>query len=88
MTTPDSVRVEPDDPLEVVETTVEELADLCRNAAGVPDHPIERRPGRPGEVDRNFASYELAEKVLGYAPTISLEDGIRRTWKWYKQVIF
>jgi UDP-glucose 4-epimerase len=71
-----------------VETTVEELADLCRNAAGVPDHPIEHRPGRPGEVDRNFASYELAEKVLGYAPTISLEDGIRRTWKWYTESVF
>jgi len=71
-----------------VETTVLELADLCRRAAGVPDHPIEYRPGRPGEVDRNFASYELAGKVLGYAPTISLEDGIRRTWQWYTQVVF
>src|SRR5215470_10263743 len=68
-----------------VETTVLELADLCRRAAGVPDHPIEFRPGRPGEVDRNFASYELAGKVLGYAPTISLEDGIRQTWQWYTQ---
>src|ERR1700733_6216614 len=43
-----------------VETTVRELADLCRRAAGVPDHPIEHRPMRAGEVDRNFASYDLA----------------------------
>jgi UDP-glucose 4-epimerase len=71
-----------------VETTVQELADLCRRAAGVPDHPIEYRPGRPGEVDRNFASYELAGKVLGYAPTISREDGIRRTWQWYTESVF
>jgi UDP-glucose 4-epimerase len=71
-----------------VETTVQELADLCRRAAGVPDHPIEHRPGRPGEVDRNFASYELAGKVLGYAPTVSLEDGIRRTWQWYTKSVF
>jgi UDP-glucose 4-epimerase len=71
-----------------VETTVHELADLCRRAAGAPDHPIEHRPGRPGEVDRNFASYELAAKVLGYAPTISLEDGIRRTWQWYTRSVF
>ena len=71
-----------------VETTVRELAGLCRSAAEVPDHPIEYRPGRPGEVDRNFASYELAAKVLGYAPTISREHGIRRTWQWYTESVF
>jgi UDP-glucose 4-epimerase len=71
-----------------VETTVQELADLCKVAAGVPDHPVKRVPERPGEVDRNFASYDLANKVLGYAPTISREDGIRRTWEWYKEAVF
>ena len=45
-------------------------------------------PERPGEVDRNFASYELAGKVLGYAPTISREDGIRRTWEWFSEAVF
>jgi NAD dependent epimerase/dehydratase family len=28
-----------------------ERADLCRQAAGVPDHPIEYRPRRAGEAD-------------------------------------
>ncbi len=71
-----------------VETTVQELADLCRTAAGVPDHPIEHRPTRPGEVERNFASYDLAQEVLGYAPSISREDGIRRTWEWFERSVF
>jgi UDP-glucose 4-epimerase len=71
-----------------VETTVKELADLCRAAAGVPDHPVEYRPERRGEVDRNFASYDLAGKMLGYAPTIAREDGIRRTWQWYAASVF
>ncbi|MGN6791426.1 MAG: NAD-dependent epimerase/dehydratase family protein [Streptosporangiaceae bacterium] len=71
-----------------VETTVQELADLCKAAAGVPDHPVKHLPGRPGEVDRNFASYDLANKLLGYAPTISREDGIRRTWEWYHEAVF
>src|SRR5689334_5038187 len=35
MTTPDSVRVEPDDPGEVVETTVEELAPLYRQMLAI-----------------------------------------------------
>jgi UDP-glucose 4-epimerase len=71
-----------------VETTTAELADLCRAAAGVPDHPVEYRPKRAGEVGRNFASYERAQQVLGYAPSISREDGIRRTWRWFQEEVF
>jgi UDP-glucose 4-epimerase len=71
-----------------IETTVQELADLCRVAAGVPDHPIEYREKRPGEVERNFASYDMAKAVLGYEPTISREDGIRQTWEWFQDFVF
>lgn len=71
-----------------VETTVQELADLCRLAAGRPDHPIVHREKRPGEVERNFASYDLARELLGYSPTIRREDGIRRTWEWFEEYVF
>jgi UDP-glucose 4-epimerase len=71
-----------------VETTVTELADLCRNAAGVPGHPVEYRPKRAGEVGRNFASYDLANELLGYAPTVTREVGIPRTWKWFQDEVF
>jgi UDP-glucose 4-epimerase len=71
-----------------VETTVRELADLCRTAAGAPDHPVEYRPRRPGEVGRNFASYDLAKQELGYVPSISREDGIRATWQWFADTVF
>jgi UDP-glucose 4-epimerase len=68
-----------------VETTVTALADLCRRAAGRPGHPVEDRPARPGEVGRNFASYELARRLLGYSPTVRIEDGIPRLWRWFQQ---
>jgi UDP-glucose 4-epimerase len=71
-----------------VETTVTELADLCRRAAGVPDHPIEYRPKRAGEVGRNFASYDLARKLIGYAPSVTREVGIPRTWQWFQEAVF
>jgi UDP-glucose 4-epimerase len=71
-----------------VETAIKDLADLCRQAAGLPDHPIEYRPMRPGEVGRNFASYELAHQLLGYSPTVAREVGIPRTWKWFQEEIF
>jgi UDP-glucose 4-epimerase len=67
---------------------VTELARLCCAAAGVPDHPVEYRPKRAGEVDRNFASYDLAQKMLGYAPSISREAGIRETWQWFQESVF
>lgn len=71
-----------------VETTVKELAELCCAAAGVPGHPVEHRPRRAGEVGRNFASYDLARRVLGYAPTIGLDSGIRSTWQWFQDSVF
>jgi UDP-glucose 4-epimerase len=71
-----------------VETTVAELARLCREAAGVPDHPVEYRPARAGEVSRNFAAYDLAEEMLGYKPSIDRETGIRLTWEWYQEFVF
>ena len=71
-----------------VETTVAELARLCREAAGVPDHPVEYRARRAGEVNRNFATYDLAEQMLGYKPSIDRETGIRLTWQWYQELVF
>lgn len=71
-----------------VETTVTELADLCRRAAGKPGHPIEYRAKRAGEVGRNFASYDLAHELLGYRPTVRREDGIPRLWQWFRAEVF
>jgi UDP-glucose 4-epimerase len=71
-----------------VETSITELADLCRSAAGVPDHPVEYRPARPGEVGRNFASYDLAHDLLGYSPSVKREDGIPRLWTWFGSHVF
>jgi UDP-glucose 4-epimerase len=66
-----------------VETSVSRLARVCCEVAGRPDHPIEFRPRRPGEVERNFATYDLANELLGFEPSVALEDGLARTWKWY-----
>ena len=71
-----------------VETPVRVLADLCRRAAGQPDHPVEYRPARPGEVGRNFARYDLARELLGYAPTVRIEDGVPELWKWFETEVF
>ena len=71
-----------------VETTVRDLADLCRRAAGRPGHPIEHRPARPGEVGRNFARYDLAYELLGYHPTVRIDEGVPELWKWFEAEVF
>lgn len=38
-----------------------------------------------GDVDRTFASIEKAEKLLGYSPKTSFEDGVRHFANWYKK---
>ncbi len=65
------------------ETTVLELADILRRAAGKPDHPIEFRPSRAGEVARNFAAYDLARSVLGFEPRRHVEEGLAEVWRWF-----
>jgi UDP-glucose 4-epimerase len=71
-----------------VETTVSELADACRRAVGKPDHPIEFLPARPGEVERNFATFDYAREAMGFEPSVALDDGLKRTYDWYQEHVF
>ena len=71
-----------------VETSVLELADACRKVVGLPDHPIELLPRRAGEVERNFASYDYARELLGFEPSVALDEGLALTWDWYKRFVF
>ena len=71
-----------------VETSVAELARLCATAAGRPDHPVEYRPARPGEVGRNFARYDLARELLGYWPAVPVSEGIPALWRWLVAEVF
>jgi len=66
-----------------VETTVRNLAQALKEIAGRPDHPVQYEPRRAGEVDRNFASFDLAQAKLGFAPKVELGKGLVRTWQWF-----
>lgn len=39
---------------------------------------------RPGDIRHSQADVTLAHKVLGYTPAVDFEEGLRRTWEWYK----
>lgn len=65
-----------------VETSVNELISMLAELSGrEPD--VRREPPRPGEILRNYSLIDKARQRLGYAPTVSLEDGLRRTYEWF-----
>ncbi|HXQ26893.1 MAG TPA: SDR family oxidoreductase [Candidatus Acidoferrales bacterium] len=41
-------------------------------------------PPRTGDILHSQADISLAAKVLGYKPLVLFEEGLRRTWEWYK----
>jgi UDP-glucose 4-epimerase len=42
-------------------------------------------PPRVGDVRDSQASIEKAERLLGYTPTVSFEEGLRRTVEWFRE---
>jgi UDP-glucose 4-epimerase len=61
-----------------VPATVNELAETIGRLLG---KPVERGylPPRPGDLRDSWADVSEARAVLGYEPSVSLEDGLRRT---------
>jgi nucleoside-diphosphate-sugar epimerase len=41
-------------------------------------------PPRTGDIRDSQADVSLAHRVLGYQPVVHFEEGLRRTWDWYK----
>jgi nucleoside-diphosphate-sugar epimerase len=41
-------------------------------------------PPRTGDILHSQADISLAKKVLGYEPRVLFEEGLKRTWEWYK----
>jgi UDP-glucose 4-epimerase len=41
-------------------------------------------PPRTGDIRDSQADISLAQKMLGYKPLVHFEEGLQRTWQWYK----
>jgi UDP-glucose 4-epimerase len=65
------------------ESSVNRVAELLRKETGFRGR-CRRGPAAPGEVRRSALDPTAAKKALGWAPTIGLEEGIRRTVKWFR----
>jgi nucleoside-diphosphate-sugar epimerase len=44
---------------------------------------VENLPAQPGDVARTWAEIRKAERLLGYRPATSIEEGIPRFVEWF-----
>lgn len=65
-----------------VGTPVVKIAELLR-ASARSELPVEFAPRRPGEQQHSFVSIDKARRLLGWSPSVSLEDGLRRSYAWF-----
>jgi nucleoside-diphosphate-sugar epimerase len=68
--------------------TINQLLDTLKDLTGKTQVAAEYRPARLGDVRHSLADLTLAMSVLGYAPHVELEEGLRRTFEWWKQSRF
>jgi UDP-glucose 4-epimerase len=66
------------------ETSVNHLAEISCEIARVPEHYIIHENVRAGEVERNFADYQLAKQKIGFNPEVEFKESMRRTWDWFQ----
>ncbi|WP_370941747.1 NAD-dependent epimerase/dehydratase family protein [Amycolatopsis sp. cg5] len=64
------------------ETNIGDLTALVLKMAGH-DPELDRVPAPPGSVARRCPDISKLRSLTGFEPTVSLADGVRRTFDWY-----
>ena len=69
-----------------IPTPLNDLIAILRDVAGKDGIPVGVRyeDWRPGEIRHTYGLIDKAGEVLDFAPVVKLEDGIRKTWEWFK----
>jgi UDP-glucose 4-epimerase len=67
-------------------TSLNEMLDIARDVTGVPIH-AKHVPPRPGDVRDSLASLERSSRLIDYAPTVDLREGLVHTWQWACEAI-
>lgn len=75
------------------ETSILELAQMILNISGIKGEII-FQPHQDfygpyyEDIPRRIPDLSAAEQILDYRPQVSLEDGLKKTFKWYRHKIF
>ena len=57
------------------------MNDVAEAIGRILDKPVERifAPPRPGDIRDSWADVGAAKEILGYTPSVDLEQGLRHT---------
>jgi nucleoside-diphosphate-sugar epimerase len=66
-----------------VRITLNEVLKLLEKITGMKIQ-AKHDPARAGDIRDSQADLSLARRVLGYEPRVQFEEGLKRTWDWYK----
>ncbi|MGI8750123.1 MAG: NAD-dependent epimerase/dehydratase family protein, partial [Thermoleophilaceae bacterium] len=65
---------------------VREVVNRLVAASGVDAESEVRGEGVPrGEIDRQYLDASEIERELGWRPKVGLDEGLMRTWEWYRR---
>lgn len=65
------------------QTSINELFRLIRSLVGVNHIEPIYAPPRPGDIMHSLADITKAKQMLGYEPSVPLEEGLKITIKWF-----
>ncbi|MFC5822048.1 NAD-dependent epimerase/dehydratase family protein [Nonomuraea harbinensis] len=66
------------------ETNIGDLAKLVLRIAGI-SPAVRELPAPAGSVARRCPDLTLLRRLTGYEPRVRLEEGVRRTYAWYRE---
>jgi UDP-glucuronate 4-epimerase len=63
----------------------ESLAEFIRGMESVAGKKatLKLQPKLPADVYVTYADTSKAQRLLGFNPTISIDEGVKRFWEWY-----
>ena len=64
--------------------TINHLVELLRSVSGI-DPAVSYAPPRPGDVRHSLADIGAAEAAFGFAPAVSIEDGLAQYMLWARE---
>ena len=66
------------------QATLNQTVAVLRGITGY-QGPVQYGAERTGDIKHSFADISLAQKHLGYRPSVGFEDGLKRTVAWYQE---
>jgi nucleoside-diphosphate-sugar epimerase len=63
---------------------VNRILEIVSDLTGSHPEPL-REPARSGDVRQSHADVSRARDLIGYAPKVDIEEGLRRTVDWFRE---